>query len=458
MLVLFSGALIWNHATRHNDIASHTILMKGTLMMNSSWKFSSSPLLSLSGSCILFFLLEVTAVHGATYYVATNGSDSNPGSLNQAFKSFAKGVSKLQPGDTLYIRGGIYTEQIDLQTPNKTGTAGNYLTIAGYPGETVTIRHANTSVASYGSIKARGNRGYLKFENLVLDGADLGNKTSGMQLRDGNHHIILRNIEIKNHKGTALGITANNIEVVNCIFHDNISEVDQAGERHYGIYFREGSNVLIDSNKIYGNSGGGIQVYPGPASNSIIRNNEIHHNNNMTSSNNEGIIVMQNLGNTITNISVYNNLIYLNGVNQSGYAHSGGIRVTNGVSGTKIWNNTIYGNKGWGVAIESSNTINSLVQNNIVYGNSAGQITDAGTDSILSNNLSVDPKFIKPDSFDFRVQAYSPAIDGGIDLNEVLIDFRKVSRPKGTAHDIGAYEHDGSEKLSVSAPKDLLVQ
>lgn len=426
--------------------------------MNFSWKFSTSSLFSLLGTGILFILLGASAVQGATYYVATNGSDSNPGSLDRAFRSFAQGVSKLQPGDTLYIRGGIYTEQLDLQTPNKTGTAGKYITISGYPGETVTLQHASSVEASYGNIKARGNRGYLKFENLVLDGTNLANKTSGLQLRDGNHHIALRNVEIKNHKGTALGIRANNIEVINCKFHDNTSEVDQAGERHYGIYFSGGSNVLIDGNKIYANSGGGIQIYPGPVSDSILRNNEIYHNNNLSSSNNEGIVVMQNLGNKIINVSLYNNLIYLNGVNQPGSSHSGGIRVANGVSGTKIWNNTIYGNKGWGVTIQSSSTINSLVQNNIVYGNSAGQIMNAGTDSILSNNLSVDPNFIKPDSFDFRIQARSAAIDGGIDLREVLTDFRNVSRPKGAGHDIGAYEHDGLGTVSVSAPKDLNVQ
>src|SRR5205823_870147 len=49
---------------------------------------------------------------GTTYYVATNGSDSNAGTINQPFQTIRTGLSRLHPGDTLYIRGGTYSESI----------------------------------------------------------------------------------------------------------------------------------------------------------------------------------------------------------------------------------------------------------------------------------------------------------------------------------------------------------
>ena len=51
----------------------------------------------------------------ATYYVATNGNDSNPGTQTQPFRSLTKGVNALKAGDTLYLRAGVYSS-IDAST------------------------------------------------------------------------------------------------------------------------------------------------------------------------------------------------------------------------------------------------------------------------------------------------------------------------------------------------------
>jgi parallel beta-helix repeat protein len=407
-------------------------------------------------------LLGPIMAQGATYVVATTGNDSNPGTLSQPFKSFAQGVSRLQPGDTLYIRGGLYTEQIDLQRLNKTGTAGKYITIAGYPDETVTLQYTDLAEKSYGPIKARGIRGYFIFENLVLDGIK-GTNLSGWSIRDGNHHFILRNLEIKNFKTNGLYISsASDIQIIHCTIHDQISVSGEPGERWYGIYFHDGSNSVIEGNKLYNNPGGGIQAYPGPISNLVIRNNAIYSNNFLATSSVPGIIVMQGGVDTlISGVNIYNNLIYLNGVNQPDPGTSGGIRITNGVTGTRILNNTIYGNKGWGINIQnglSGIPVNTVVQNNIVWGNTIGQIVSIGSRSVISHNLTTDPKFIKADAFDFRLQAYSPAIDAGFALSQVTTDFLNVLRPKGVTHDIGAYEGGISDLQSPNSPKNLSVK
>jgi len=399
---------------------------------------------------------------GATYYVAGTGSDSNPGTLSQPFLTFRKSVGLLQPGDTLYIRGGTWTEQIDLQGPNTTGTPGNYITISGYPGETVTIQYTDTIEHGYGPIKARGKRGWLIFDNLVLDGIN-GTNQSGWSIRDGNHHFILRNLEIRNFKANGLYIEADNITIQNNRIHHQVSDCGCTGERWYGIYFHHGSDGLIDGNEIHGNPGGGIQSYPGPISKLIIRNNSLHHNNTLASSQVEGLIVFQGKstnGEIINNVQIYNNLVYMNGANQPDPGYSGGIRVSNGASNIKILNNTIYGNKGYGVNIQGGPgglPLNTTVQNNIMFKNTLQQVVDAGIGSIIDHNLTTDPQFVNPGSYNFTLRIGSPAIDAGVRIGMVTTDMANISRPQGVEYDIGAYEMT-SDTASPAKPRELAIK
>jgi hypothetical protein len=416
-------------------------------------RFLRQMLFTFYGTYAVLILLGPITAQGATYYVATTGNDSNPGALTQPFKSFKKGVSLLQPGDTLYIRGGLYTEQIDLQVPNKTGTPGYYITIAGYPGETVTIRFADTSSIGYGPIKARGNRGYFIFENLILDGsASLDTGRSGWAIRDGNHHFILRNLEIKNFKNvSAVYISANDVTIQNCKLHDQVSTLKTSGTYHYGVYFHDGVNGVIEGCDVYNNTGGGLQIYPGPIKGVIIRNNKIHDNNTWTTIHIGGVVVMTDNVQTITNVSLYNNLIYNNGSSPTaGNAH--GLKIGgSGLSQTTFWNNTVYNNNGYGVMVSSTDAI---IQNNIVFGNAKGEIIDgSGSNCILDHNLTTDPKFIKAEAYDFRLQRNSPAIDQGIVLRQITTDFLTIRRPQGATYDIGAYE--AAESEAPGAPQNV---
>jgi len=73
----------------------------------------------------------------STYYVATNGSDTNSGTETSPFKTFNKAVSLMTPGSTCIIKGGVYNEQLIV---NKDGSAGNYLTFKAAAGESVKIK------------------------------------------------------------------------------------------------------------------------------------------------------------------------------------------------------------------------------------------------------------------------------------------------------------------------------
>ena len=70
---------------------------------------------------------------GAKKFVdASRGDDAADGSQAAPFKSLAHALRQLQPGDTLYLRGGVYYEKVAL---TRSGTEAAPITISSYPGE-----------------------------------------------------------------------------------------------------------------------------------------------------------------------------------------------------------------------------------------------------------------------------------------------------------------------------------
>lgn len=70
---------------------------------------------------------------GTTHFVdAVKGDDKNQGSEAKPWKTIQRGVQHLKPGETLYLRGGVYYEKVHLTC---SGTADAPIVIASYPGE-----------------------------------------------------------------------------------------------------------------------------------------------------------------------------------------------------------------------------------------------------------------------------------------------------------------------------------
>jgi len=89
------------------------------------------------------------AAPGGSYYVAPNGSDNNPGTLTQPFKTLQRAVPRLRPGETLIVRAGEYDTGLGLSGGLSHGGASiipsgtswdNPVTIKAYPGERPVFR------------------------------------------------------------------------------------------------------------------------------------------------------------------------------------------------------------------------------------------------------------------------------------------------------------------------------
>lgn len=74
---------------------------------------------------------------GTSYFVdAAKGDDRNDGSEAKPWKTIQRGVKRLNPGETLYLRGGIYYEKVRL---TRSGTTEAPIVIASYPGELAVV-------------------------------------------------------------------------------------------------------------------------------------------------------------------------------------------------------------------------------------------------------------------------------------------------------------------------------
>ena len=426
--------------------------------MNTSTKTFTTVALWVLSMFLVF--IAVIPAQASIYYVATDGNDANSGSELQPFKTIKKGISAIKSGDTLYVRGGIYPEQINSNSQTiPTGTSWQDApVISAFSGETVILQPGGGSEVINLS---RSNIQYVIFSGLVLDASNLQRSCSsgygcsyGIGATNGAHHVRFAKIEIKNAAGSGVLITrgsssiATAFEFIECNVHHNGSE-----SRDHGFYFTTSGNRVRNC-KIHHNTGWGIHIYTGnpavTADNNTVEGNEIY-SNAMLSASAPGILIDNGSYNLVFNNIVRGNK---NGI-QVGTPFASGVTV----SGTKIYNNTIYNNMpGVGIDIFASSS-QTDVKNNIVYKN-GGAILDKGISTVSSNNMFSDPRFLDEMNGNFKLQQGSPAINQGILLGQVPYDFANVIRPQLGAHDLGAYEYSstGADTTPPVAPQNVRVQ
>jgi parallel beta-helix repeat protein len=392
----------------------------------------------ITGGIVLTIVILSSRVSGAaTYYITTNGNDANPGSESAPFRTLKKGVTILRPGDTLYVKSGTYMEALINAIPSGTSWSAP-VTVAAYPGHTVTLRPSSGERV----LQIEG-RHHIVIDGFVIDAVNVNN--NAIKITKGNSgtggFIRIKNSEIKNtcKSGIYVGTEADGNHFVNLNVHE-VGTNHPGSECGYAFYINS-SNNIIENSHLHDNGRWAVHIYngyTGKANNNIIRNNQIYRN------------ALKGIGGGAVIIGVgdsnmlYNNIIWNN--RENGIWTKG--------SNSKIYNNTVYGNGKDG--IYASNGSGHVIRNNIVYQN--GVNIKNVTGAMVSHNLITSPNFVDPLANDFRLQVGSPAIDRGVMLSEVKTDFASVSRPKGTAYDIGAYEYtDGTGPARITAPSNLRV-
>ena len=60
--------------------------------------------------------LHARNVRPARYYVAENGDDAAKGSIRRPFRTINRALQEAGAGDTVFVRGGTYREQVEFFT------------------------------------------------------------------------------------------------------------------------------------------------------------------------------------------------------------------------------------------------------------------------------------------------------------------------------------------------------
>ena len=448
---------------------------------------------TISVLCLIFLFWTSSAALAVTYYVSTNGNDSNPGSQDRPWRTIGYASSVMQAGDTTIVTAGTYNENV---STTRNGSSGNRITFrAQGTVRTHTFQLYNDYVTIDGFEMTNANQLFMM--NIEGDYCEILNNTIHDVGSAATIQIILRFRPVSSY-GVVRGnrfyqsTGTNGQDLVVMEFHgsNHLAEDNEIGPMVDIDAFRPaGDYITIKNNYIHDitNSGSGahtdiFQVFGQTGDTphyNVIENNlivdfsgqlcmtEMGGNSDMGDfdiRNNVFVRVdgQANLG--IPNMRWYNNTFYdVGSGNRSVFSATAGLPKGR-PDGLQIFNNLI---------IPSSNItryegeVLSIARDNgltgFAYGNNyVTRIDNFGplTDFTETNGINGgDPQFVDAAGLDFRLQVSSNAIDTGAILTGFNYDHAAQIRPQGNAWDIGAFEYtSGVSSLLPSAPTNPSVQ
>ena len=374
---------------------------------------------------------------GVCYYVSPTGADSNPGTSAAPFLTVQHAANVVNPGDMVIVRDGTYNNPAlsgvgsKLIVMSRGGTAGNHVVFVAEHKWGARIDGSNNTTATgwefsanYIDVKDFDCAG---FSDTCMENYNGGSSSGGqfIGIVGNNIHDVGRYCTTTTTGRDGIFISNDNVIIEGNQIHDigryAPGENGCANPAHYqnndhGIYidgaFTSANNLTIKNNIFYRNERGwSIQVYPAAVTNLRILNNSFvcgnpYRNGHIT------------VAAPITNSAIENNISW------------------QPTTGFLQYDNT-------------SGYSNLSVANNLTYQGTVGaESAPAGV--VLSGNLdNTDPMLVSapgctvddPSVPNAYLQAGSPAIDAGLTLADVPLDYVSTPRPQGIRFDIGAFEH-----------------
>lgn len=170
---------------------------------------------------------------GAAYYVSPDGNDNNPGTIDQPFANWQKGIEACRPGETVYIRGGSYSHSLvpdsngyaSVRIRNIHGREGYLIHVEAYPGETPVYDLTGLTEADRMKGVSIKNCSYVHFKGLSFTGATQesnGYISVGLWAESINN-CIFEACRFYKNQGSGMYISGGSEGnlVLNCDFFDN---------------------------------------------------------------------------------------------------------------------------------------------------------------------------------------------------------------------------------------------
>ena len=412
--------------------------------------------LFLGGISILSLFLALfcgpasASASGCTYYVATNGKNSNPGTRAAPWRTIQKAADTVPAGSVVCVRGGVYHESVVIHVSGS--AARGSITFQSHPGETAILDGTGLTVPlGWGPMILIQNRSYITIKGFeirnyrssvrahspvgifvtghddhiqLLDNVVHNIETNYRKADGGDAHGIavygtdapesIRNIVIDGNRlynlklGSSESLVVNgNVDgfaITNNIVHDNnnigIDVIGFEGKSPDPLYdqARNGTvrgnmvyNITSFGNPAYGDERSADGIYLDGGRDTLIEQNIVHHTN-------IGIeLASEHAGRSTSNITVRNNFVYRN--TQVGIALGGYDELRGSTENCVIVNNTFYNNytqADWGAELYVQyDTRNNLIKNNIFFATSDRRFIESWspvmTDNTVDYNLYFAP-------------------------------------------------------------------
>lgn len=217
---------------------------------------------------------SLVAQSGATFYVSTTGSDSNPGTYSSPWLTIQHAANTVTAGATVYVMGGTYHEAVNF--PNS-GTEGEPIIFESYPGQTALISGSGVSCCT-SNPPASGNhtQGLITIVNgsyITISGFAIANYTTS-KVADTPAGVWI------NGSGTAVQILNNQV-------HDITTTAGANGNAFgiavYGTSQTPITQLVISGNEVYDLKTGESESVntDGNVTHFEITNNIVHDNDNI---------------------------------------------------------------------------------------------------------------------------------------------------------------------------------
>ncbi|MFY1674506.1 right-handed parallel beta-helix repeat-containing protein [Plantactinospora sp. WMMB334] len=196
-------------------------------------------------------------------YVATDGDDSDAGTLNAPLKTIQRAVDLAQPGDTIFIRGGTYAPSTNIQIL-RDGTSSQPITMRNHNGERVVIDGENMpyTPGAVDSSIPRPERGAIHIEGdwWRLIGLEIIHGPYGIFGLDSSNNHYERLVTRDNYEsGFHLVLNSGNNQIINLDSYGN-RDPRKNGESADGLAIKEGSGTgnVVRGARLWNNSDDGL--------------------------------------------------------------------------------------------------------------------------------------------------------------------------------------------------------